>query len=815
MRFPLFLAGTLCGLIATARAEAQDGIDFFEQKIRPVLVQKCYRCHSAEAAENKKLRGGLYLDTRAGIRKGGDTGPAVVPGDLDKSLLLEALHYKNDDLQMPPSGQLPEAVIADFVRWVKMGAPDPRDGKTVVKKYEIDIEAGRNFWSVRPLQQHQPPQVKNRAWPTTEVDSFILAKLEQAKLEPVEDAHPRFLVRRLYFDLIGMPPTPKQIESFVAHAEKNRQQAIETLVDQLLASPRFGERWGRHWLDVARFGESNGGTKNNAWPDAWRYREYVIQAFNKDKPYDQFVLEQLAGDLLPADNEEQKQQQKVATAFLAMGSQEANAPRMEVIGEQLDVMGRAFLGISVGCSRCHDHKFDPVPTRDFYAMAGILLNTEIRDDAPLGNYDKKLRKTYKDFHRTVATSTRKISQGIDRLYELCEQAEVRRMPWESWDTVITRLPDGRQGKAKQAYQQVQDGNNELKNLRKKDFPNILQAVAANDRPGKGRNFINAHVHIRGSEKNLGEEIPRGIMQILHTDESLNIGEKESGRLQMAGVIRKHPLVARVMVNRIWHHLFGRGIVRTPDNFGKLGEPPSHPQLLDWLAVKFIEDDWSVKKTIRRIVLTRTYQLSAEAPSDRTTSALTIDPDNTLLWRHTPRRLDAESIRDAILLASDSLDVTPPDRLDLLAFHSQMSDIKAVDRIDKRAVYLPVNRGIYTDLMAVFNFPPATLVVGRRETATVPTQALFLLNSPLVIEHSQRMAHNLLVDKSLSDRERVDRACQLILGRKVNTDEQSEMLAFVEGHQKLNETQSDEIRQVDAWSALCQSLFCSAEFRFVR
>ncbi len=812
--WPFPLVGLLiCSVANSAETDAK-GIDFFEKKIRPVLVERCYRCHSVEAQKNRKLRGGLLLDSKQGLLKGGDTGPAVIPSNTKKSLLLKALHYKNEDLQMPPSGKLSERVIADFTLWIEMGAPDPRDKKTIVKKYEIDIEAGRKFWSLRPLQKQTPPKVKDKQWPLGEVDQFLLAKLESKNLNSVDDAHPRQLVRRLYIDLIGMPPNPEQIRDFIQRAKQNRRMAIQQTVDHLLASPRFGERWGRHWLDVARYGESNGGTKNTLWPDAWRYRKYVIDSFNKDMPFYQFVLEQIAGDLLHANDESDRKRQQVATAFLAMGSQPANALKVEVIGEQLDVMGRAFLGISIGCARCHDHKFDPVPTRDFYAMAGILFNTEILDDAPLNQFDKKQRKEYKNLLRGLVSATRTISKSRERLNELTKGRNIRHFPWQPWEQTISKLPEGIQKKARKTLEEMTQAETNLAKLRKGGPPNIHEAVMAKDRPGKGRRFINAKIHIRGSEKNLGEEIPRGVMQVLYTGEPETIGEQESGRLQLAKAINNHPLVARVMVNRIWHHLFGRGIVRTVDNFGTLGERPSHPDLLEWLAAKFIEENWSVKKMVRRIVLSRAYQLSDNIPEEARQELMDLDPDNVLIWRHSRRRLDAESIRDSILAASGMLDVTPPDRFDLLVYHSQTNDIKAMDKINKRAVYLPVNRGVSTDVMAVFNFPPADLVVGRRETASVPTQALFMLNSPLVIEHSQRLAKRLL-DNKLSDFQRLDEACLWILGRTATNEEKSLLLNFITNHQKQNQQTPDEVQTLDAWAACCQSLFCSAEFRFVR
>lgn len=817
-RFILFLIVALIPSVSVAAESDSQGIDFFEKQIRPVLVNKCYRCHSVEAASKNRLKGNLYLDSRVGIRKGGDTGPAVVPNDVQKSIIIQALKYENKAFEMPPSGKLSENVINDFVKWIERGAPDPRDGTVVKKTDEIDIEAGRKFWSIRPFQQVQIPTINDTHWPRSEIDRFILSKLEAKQLKPVNDASALDLVRRLYFDLIGLPPTPEQIDGFLIAVKKDRLSAITTLVDQLLLSPRFGERWGRHWLDVARFGESNGGTKNTVWPDAWRYRDYVIDSFNKDKPFNQFVREQLARDLLPANTEQKRKEQLVATAFLAMGSKPAAVPRMEIIGEQLDVMGRAFLGISIGCARCHDHKFDPVPTSDFYAMAGIMLNTQIQDGKPFGSLEKiekSARTKYKNFQRSLSTATGAIEKSLVRLDELCRQGKIRRWPTQSWEEVIAKLSAGQRSKAEKTLKELRKAQTDLEKLRKENPPKVFETLAVADRAAKGRNFLNAKIHIRGSEQNLGDEIPRNVMQVLRSDERLKIGEKESGRLQLANVIDRHPLTARVMVNRIWHHLFGRGIVRTTDNLGTLGDRPSHPELLDWLASRFIEEGWSTKKMIRRIVLSRAYQLTATVDEFDAKQALQIDPGNTLIWKHSARRLEAEALRDAMLAASGQLDVEPPTRFDSLGYHSRMADITAMDRIRNRAVYLPVSRGYPTDIMAVMNFPPADLVVGRRETSSVPTQALFLLNSPLVLEQAQRLALGLLNDNKRSDTEKIDRACLLTWGRQPSTEETQEALAFIKQHQQQSSEQSDEWKQLDAWSAWCQSLFCAAEFRFLR
>ncbi|HZJ15756.1 MAG TPA: DUF1549 domain-containing protein, partial [Chthoniobacteraceae bacterium] len=371
----LFLA--TASAFALDEAPTGEQLDFFEKKIRPVLAEKCYKCHGQEA---EKIKGGLTLDTREGIRRGGDNGPSVVPGNAKESLLLEAIHYQNKDFAMPPKkegGKLPDAVIADFEKWVQMGAPDPREGTAkVVKKY--DLEEAKKWWSFQPLTRPTVPETKNAA--PSAIDRFVLAALEAKGLQPVAEADKSTLLRRVYFDLIGLPPTPPEIDAFLKDASP---EAFAKVVDRLLASPQFGERWGRHWLDVARYAESSGKDVNIAFPHAWRYRDYVIDAFNKDKPYDQFVREQIAGDLMTADTQQARAAQLMATGFLALGAKGLNEmnPRqfaLDVADEQIDAMSQAVLGLTVACARCHDHKFDPIPQRDYYALAGIFLSTETR-----------------------------------------------------------------------------------------------------------------------------------------------------------------------------------------------------------------------------------------------------------------------------------------------------------------------------------------------------------------------------------------------------------------------------------------------------
>ncbi|MEQ8784815.1 MAG: PSD1 and planctomycete cytochrome C domain-containing protein [Pirellulaceae bacterium] len=803
-------------LLAPAAAFADEGHDFFENKIRPVLVEHCYGCHSAEAQQKDKLKGGLLLDTRMGIREGGESGPAVVPGKGDESVLLSAIRHES--LEMPPKGKLPDEVVADFAKWIDMGAPDPRDGRSLVRKDEIDVAAGREFWSFRPLRSATAPEVKS-AWARTDIDRFVAAERDQAGLQAAADAAPRVLVRRLYFDLVGLAPTPEEVTHFKNAAASDRQAAIEQLVDRLLDSPHFGERWGRHWLDVARYGETSGGTKNGEWPDAWRYRDYVIRSLNQDKPYDLFVREQIAGDLLESDSESLRTDRIIATGLLAMGANKDNSTRMEIIGEQLDTVGRAVLGVAIGCARCHDHKFDPIPTADFYAMAGILQNAEPKDQTShvsrcrhLVKLDKAQINQYKDYVGELKKHNSAIAKGRDRIVEIMAKKGLHLDQFASLEENVAALDGGDRNKAEQSLDEIRQAEEALEELRRKGVPQAPLAIAVEETGIKGK-FRNTQVHIRGNEDVLGDEVPRNALQML-TPVPLEIGEEESGRRRLAELVSTHPLTARVFANRVWHHLFGVGLVRTVDNFGTLGERPSHPELLEYLARRLVESDWSTKSLIREVVLSRTYQLAA----DEEPAALKIDPDNRLLWRHTPRRRDAEALRDAILAAAGTLELASPDAWQQLNYHGYGQDAETVSRIPHRAVYLPVIRGFPPDIFAAFNFPPPDLVVGRRETSSVPTQALFAMNSPLVMRQSQSMAQRLIEEVSATDA-RIDRAFQLALGRSPTGDELQRAAALVASFASDFESTDkqeakQEIAERQSWAVLCQSLLASAEFRFI-
>ena len=592
----------------------QEQLAFFEKKIRPVLVESCYKCHSAES---EKVKGELLLDTRDGIRKGGTSGPSIIAGNPDRSPLIKGMRHKDPDTAMPPKEKLPDAVVADFEAWVKMGAPDPREGKAVANnKYVVDVEKGRSFWAFVAPKKAPAPEVKNAAWATSSIDRHILADLEKNGIKPVGNADKRTLLRRIYLDLTGLPPTSEEMEAFVADAAPN---AFEKVVDKLLASPRFGERWGRHWLDIARYAESSGKTANFNYPHAWRYRDYVIGAFNSDKPYDQFIKEQLAGDLMPSADPKTKAERIVATGFLAIGPKALNENsslqfELDIVDEQIDVTTQAFLGITAACARCHDHKFDPIPTKDYYALAGIFRSTETcygtvrfvqsqrpsplialpAESAPCAIGKKLTAEERTALEKEIADLKKKIAESTDRLANIFPAAQLA---------------------AAQSKLDTYEADGTPK----------LQAMGARDKPERGggfpppkgpfgpggfgpkggfgmsRSIDDSPIYTRGEPNQPTEtKVPRGTLQVMSkTPLKIRSG---SGRLELAQWIasKDNPLTARVMANRVWMHLFGRGIVSTAENFGAAGQPPSNPELLDHLAISFMDDAWSVKKLVKRI-----------------------------------------------------------------------------------------------------------------------------------------------------------------------------------------------------------------------
>ncbi|QDU29123.1 Planctomycete cytochrome C [Anatilimnocola aggregata] len=779
------------------------GIEFFEKKIRPVLVEHCYECHSAKS---KIVQGNLYLDSREGSRRGGDSGPAVVPAKGDESLILEALRH--DSFEMPPKGKLPDAVIADFVKWIDLGAPDPREGAAPALKV-VDIEAGRKFWSFQPPQRHSLPSVMNEAWTWTDIDRYVLAKLEEKSLRPAPDAERALLIRRLTFDLIGLPPTPEEIADFLADRSP---LAVAKVVDRLLATPQFGERWGRHWLDVARYAESSGKERNVPYRMAWRYRDYVIDALNADMPYDQFIREQIAGDLLPADSTAERDRQLIATGFLAIGPQALTerVPEqflLDVADEQLDATCRAFLASTAACARCHDHKFDPIPTTDYYGLIGIFRSTELLAGV------QPLRREF-SYARAAALGDEAQRLGPSR--DL--QTRIAKLEREL-DVCRNKVRDANKTKdppqielAKQAEAKTFAALTDLRS--QAEGAEIRYAMAVRDVAQP----VDYAVRIRGELDDLGPVVPRRFISVLTSERTRSVNRQHSGRLELAAWIasRDNPLTARVMVNRLWQHLFGTGLVESTDNFGLTGEKPSHPELLDYLSLRFMDEGWSIKRAIRTIVLSRVYQLSDQ----RDAAAYALDPGNRLLWRFGRRRLEAEAIRDAILFASGELDLRRPVnsetlKLPNLELGSTARLMAADDSLRCRGVYLPMLRNNVPGMLGLFDMADPSLVIGRREVTSVATQALYLMNSKFVMDQAKSLARRLLDEEPADVAARLELAYRRTLTRSPTAEEQRQVWEFVE-QARANPSSKVAKSQVEieAWANVCQALFGSAEFLYV-
>lgn len=787
-------------LLIAVHANGDDGVAFFEAKIRPVLVKHCYECHSAESGKSK---GGLMLDTKQAIQAGGDTGPAVVPGDPAKSLLLTAIKHSDPDLEMPPKEpKLPDSTVADFETWIKSGAPDPRvSAMKAAERPPVDLEAGKQFWS------YKKPQKSSQA--DQGIDGFINAKLKANNLSPASAAEPVVLLRRLYFDLIGLPPTPKQAKEFSI-------EKLETVVDELLASQEFGARWGRHWLDVVRFAESNGRESNLAFPHAWRFRDYVINAVNADVPFDRFITEQIAGDLLPAKDDAERARLLIATGFLAFGPKGLNEQNMaqfaaDVADEQLDAVTRAVLGSSIACARCHDHKTDPFSMEDYYALAGIFKSTQTF----YGNWIDSENNNHGHLIRLPELPGQVIpnkSIPEERVKQL--KADLAKLNQEEKDQQEYAMKAKAEGRdiSGEFYKMLQtairilwtrgalEGQLETVDDKGRALPLCMGVQDA-------KRVQDSQLYDRGEIAHPVKPVSRGFPRVIEVKGAVSM--KQSGRLELAQWLtsRDNPLTARVMANRVWRHLFGAGIVRTVDNFGFSGERPSHSELLDHLAIRFMDGGWSVKKLIKEVVMSKAYQQSSAHRED----AFEKDPDNRLLWHANKRRLDAEVIRDSMLAVSGLLDVSRrPGSLvaelggqsvSLIGFDTKLpSDL---DGSHRRSIYLPVIRDQLPDVLEQFDVANPNLVTGNRDVTNVPLQALYLLNGPFAQEQGAALAKRVAAEKQTLP-ERIRRAFSLCFNRPPDAKEQQLAESF------FQISSGDEEKLL---AAFCQSLLSSAEFRF--
>lgn len=795
-------------------------LDFFEKRIRPVLAERCYKCHSAEA---EKLKGGLLLDTRAGIRKGGDEGPAVVPGDLRASLLIKAIHYEDEDFSMPPEkagGKLTKEVIADFEQWVKMGAPDPRDGPaTLVQSAALQIEKGRQFWSFRQVTDPPLPTVKgqDQRWMASPVDRFVLAKLEEKNLTPAPRADRRILIRRVTFDLTGLPPTPQEVESFLQDQAPN---ALEKVVDRLLASPHYGEHWGRHWLDVVRYADTAGCNSDYPIPDAYRYRNYVIASFNEDKPYDRFVREQIAGDLLPAKSEEERKRLNIATGYLAISRRYGSSdPEFHLtIEDTIDNVGKAILGLSVSCARCHDHKFDPILQADYYALYGIMASTRYafpgmedfqhqRDFTPLTTGPEAEALIAFQTELSALDHEQFRVKKIQKSLKLIAGAVAPAEPPVEAAAGESAAPEGNLDVVTAQLDTIKE---RIKALEEKALAAERAYAVSEGKP------VNAQIHIKGDPTKLGAEVSRGFLQILG-GQQLPATATGSGRYELAQWLTdpSNPLTARVMVNRIWQYHFDKGIAGTPNDFGTRGEPPTHPELLDYLTTRFVASGWSIKALHKLILLSNTYQMANVANAE----AAMLDPNNNLLWKFDGRRLSAEEIRDAMLATSSTLDPTmggaqpfPPE---MKLKYTQHRPFLAVYETNRRSVYLLQQRRQKHPLLEVFDGADAKVSTAVRPVSTTPIQALFVMNDPFVHEQARHFAERLIVaDPNTGPRIRL--AYQLAFARLPTGEEIRSGESYLQSCEEALTQTTMPVAQASsaAWASYTRVLLSSNEFIFV-
>jgi hypothetical protein len=844
---------TLLGVISAAIAEeaapfTDEQLNFFESKIRPVLVGHCYECHAAEA---KIVQGGLRLDHREGLIKGGDTGAAIVAHKSDQSLLIKAMKY--DGVEMPPKGKLPAAVIRDFETWIAMGAPDPRKAADNVPRRKIDLNEGRKHWAFQPVNDSKPPNVKDGAWPIDSLDHFVLARLEAADLKPVGDADRYTWLRRVSLDLTGLPPSPNEIDAFI---RDNSPRACEAVVDRLLASRAFGERWARHWLDLTGYADMMG-TSNNVFAEhAWRYRDYLIEAYHKDKPFDRFVREQIAGDLLPAESPTEKAENITASGFLMVGDVEIVEPdkaKLEAdhIDTQVNKIGMAFLGMTLGCVRCHDHKFDPLELSDYYGIAGMLRSSPSTHKIPFGVWSR-LNST--DLPETPVQVAARQKLETDHETKLAEMKAEREKLEAERKLVIAELEEiAKQEKSEAATAattaEVQTADESESPLMKKErLTKQRDALTARLQPlgpaiqhaeffrSKAPRAFAMHdsdqpadmpVYIRGNPYAPGPIVARGVIRAASWDQPPLIPAGQSGRLQLADWLAdaRNPLTSRVIVNRIWQKLFGEGLVRSVDYFGTRGELPSHPELLDHLATRFIQGGWSQKQFIRSLVLSRTYRLSSM--NDET--ALKTDPDNRLLWRSSRQRLDAEAIRDGLLAVSGELVPNEGGPALVLEFPDNCGDLvqQGVNPPNyshrkprpgqefQRSIYLPVMRTNTTNLDRIrnhFDFVNPAQIAGQRSQTVVPTQSLFVMNNDLFRKRAKVLADRLIAESSEADI-RIEQLWLRVFNRPITVAEHRNAIAFLKELDAVLPDSDTAARESLKWQELCHSLLASNEFIF--
>jgi hypothetical protein len=760
-RLPALLFFLSCHTAGVSFAADEDAtrstLKFFENEVRPILVKRCYDCHS-----KTKQKGGLRVDNIGYLKTGGDTGPALVPGQPEKSAMVEAIHYGNADFQMPPKKKLPDPEIAVLEKWIKLGAPWPEDSasKVVVTEGGFTAEE-RNYWFFKPVAKVSPPKVTSK-WVRNDIDRFIVAKQMEMKLDPAAEADPHELVRRVYFDLHGLPPTREQIDAFVNDKDP---RAYEKLVDELLASPQYGERWAQHWLDLVRYAESDGYNADEYRASVWPYRDYVIKSFNEDKPYDQFVREQLAGDEIAPNDPNVL----IATCFLRNPVYEWNQRDVRgqwdiILTDMTDTTGELFLGLSMGCAHCHNHKFDPILQKDYYRLRAFLAPVQWRDDMKLATPAEMT--AYAEQQTQWETATADIRAKMDALTQPLLGPKVERALTRFTEDlqVMVRKPDVQRealekqlaGLCERQLQRERKVFDPMKSLKSDEKKAEYKALEEELKPFdalKPKPLMDAFVATDAGPKapsvsiktRKGEqEIAPGFLSLLEPKEPVikPIGNSTGRRTALANWITRpdNQLSTRVIVNRIWQYHFGRGIVATASDFGKLGEKPTHPELLDYLTRKFVANGWHFKPLHREIMLSATYRQTARR--EPTTAIANIDPSNHYLWHFNPRRLDAEQVRDALLAASGELDPKSGGPAD---------DGNGT----RRSIYTMKKRNNQNELLRALDAPAGFSSTAERQSTTTPTQALQLLNGDWLLARARKLAGRV---------ENIDDAWLAVLGR---------------------------------------------------
>ena len=768
-----FRCSILILLLVVCRLWADAKTDFFESKIRPVLATHCFECHG------HKDKGGLKLDSREAILQGGDSGPAIVLGKPQKSLLMTAVQHADSELEMPPKKKLPPEAIADLSQWIRAGAVWPEGKGLGFATGEITDEQ-RKHWAYQPLKGNpaQTPAGENF------IDAHVRGRLKEQGLQSVNLADRRTLIRRVTFNLTGLPPTPMEVEAFL---KDQKADAWYRVVERLLASPRYGERWGRHWLDLVRYADTAGDAGDYPIPEAYKYRNYVIDAFNKDKPYNQFVREQIAGDQLHAENEEQRWEQTIATGYIAISRRIGVSPhklRHITIEDTLNNLGKTFLGLTIGCARCHDHKFDPIPTADYYALYGIF-DSSVYPHAGAEHSPHRHSFVYR--------------MGKAKADEVLKPFRSKLEPWNKKERDQFNLYQSFQREVVTGSitrQSVWAGLEGIRARRAevaKTFPNSDIAYAIVDGSAS-----DVSIHKQGNPRDLGPKVRRGFLQILG-GQQLPENTKGSGRLELANWLTSsaEPLLARVIVNRIWHYHFGRGLVSTPSDFGVRGTAPTHPVLLDMLAQYFIKSGWSIKKMHRLILDSETYRMAATEHAGN----LAKDPDNHFLWRANRRRLDAEELRDSLLTFSAQLDITPGGRHPfphrLTYFYRQHEPFQEKYVSNKRSIYQMQQRIQKNPYLDMFDGPDGGLHLGDRKASVTTLQALYFMNSKFIHEQAEA------ITERLPEEHKVEYLYELVFNRRAEDKE----LEFAESY-----FAKDNSRQ--RWAGYVRSMLSSNEFLFV-